>query len=101
MRYPRTPDQCYKFHPPEPGLAHVPLSSFTNTENGHYLLLGGLDRRRKRRGILVAARSVFANRTGSEPQVIAVNIILAARVFMNFLVGFPGDPGSRVGEWPR
>ena len=35
---------------------------------------------------------------GPKPKMVAVDVVLAARVFVNLFVGLSGDPGSGVGE---
>ncbi len=58
-------------------------------------------RRRQRRRIDVAARAVRTNRAGSETEVRRVDVVLAARVFLDLFVGLPEHPGPRVGERSR
>ena len=59
------------------------------------------DRRRKRRRIQISARAIRTNRAGPETQVVLIDVVFAARIFLNFFVGFPEHPRSRIVERPR
>src|ERR1700676_4122233 len=84
--------------------ADWPLFKYRIMLNGspRCLFLSGRGKRRwKRRRIFVAARAVLADGAGSEAKVVAVDVVLAAGVFVNLVVRLSCDPGSGVSERAR
>src|SRR5437867_1294416 len=48
--------------------------------------------------IEVSARAIGPDRSGSKAEMVLIDVVFAARVFLNLLVGFSSNPGPRVLE---
>jgi hypothetical protein len=62
------------------------------------LFFGLAGQRRKRRRIEVSARPIGPDRSWSKSKMVFVDVIFAAREFVDFLVRLASHPSSRVGE---
>src|SRR3954468_12125355 len=64
------------------------------------VFLGGW-RHRRQRWDVIAASPILTNRTGARPQMCTIDVVLAARIFLQFLSWLPQQPRTGIGELLR